>query len=217
MAWPCFWVEDTGNVELGLRRFTWSDTDNDRPPGRPGHGPRPPCANGKTHHDASVRLDRAPARRNDEGYLQAIPAEEYSGDQRWPATCANCAYEFVDEDVWQVNQLPLYRRPDTGEEWIDRVLPIGAMFDAFWHRHWGIGPDGIALTVVLPPGSPGDDSRARWWHIDGPARGDGGTKPNAWTRTCDPKAVPPTVDVNPSILTSDYHGFLRHGVLTDPV
>ena len=34
MAWPCFWCEDTGEVELGLRRFTWSDTER--------HGPRPP-------------------------------------------------------------------------------------------------------------------------------------------------------------------------------
>lgn len=28
---------------------------------------------------------------------------------------------------------------------------------------------------------------------------------------------PPTVNVTPSILTPEYHGYLRHGVLTDPV
>lgn len=209
MAWPCFWVEDTGEVELGLRRFSWGDEER----------PRPPCAEGRTYHDASVTLgERAAARRNDEGYLEAIPVSEYEHDDRWPPTCGHCDYVFVEDDVWQVNQHPIYRRPDTGEEWLDRALPTGAMFDAFWNHHWGVGPDGVALMVVLPPEEPAYDTRARWWHVDGPARSEGKiSKPNAWTRTGDPRSVPPTVDVNPSILTHDYHGYLRHGVLTDPV
>ena len=198
MAWPTFWVEPTGDVEVGLRRYA-------------AHGEASACPTG-AYHDATTPIGRRPERRTDNGYLDAIPVEEYVGDDRWPTACG-CGYEFTEDDQWQVWQEAVYRRPDTGEEWAQRSLPPGALLDGHWHPQKG--PDGIALVCVLPPEAP--DTRGHWWHVDGPARSEGYTKPNAWTRTGDPKAVPPTVDVNPSILTPDYHGFLRLGVLSDPV
>lgn len=200
MPWPCFWVEDTGEVELTLRRYADG-----------------PCGD-RSYHNAVAPIGRAAAARSEEGYLEALPVEAYAGDERWPPVCS-CSRPFTDEDPWQVNQRPIYRARD-GREWVDDKLPPGAMFDALWSRPWGVGADGIALTVVLPPDS--EDSRSHWWHVDGPARGEGQEpKPNAWTRTGDPKAEPPTVDANPSILTNDYHGYLRvvdgRSVLIDPI
>lgn len=201
VAWPAFWVEPSGVVEVALRRFTYSEAST--------------CPNGLRGHTASTSLGRMEERRTAAGYLDAIPAEEYFGDRRWPTSCAACDYVFSSDDSWQVSSVAVYRRPDTGEEWPDRVLPVGAMLDGHWHPQKG--PDGLALVVVLPPEPSSDgDTRGHWWHVDGPSRNNGVPGPG-WTRTGDPRALPPTVDVNPSILTADYHGYLRHGVLTDPV
>lgn len=196
MAWPCFWLEPTGEMELSLRRFV---TDENRPcPGTPGR---------YSYHNAMVPIGRAPERRTPEGFFAAVPHEEFDGDARWPDACARCDYRFGADDHWQVWTDAVYRRAD-GAEHSGRSLPPGAMLDGFWHPRRG--PDGIALVVVLPPEA--EDTRSHWWHVDGPASGGGG-----WTRTGDPRAVPPTVDVNPSIHAGDYHGYLRHGVLTDPL
>lgn len=205
MAWPCFWVEETDLAEVSLRRYAAR-----------GEGETTACPGPYGYHNASVVLHRAAARFGPDHSIAAIPVEEYADDPRWPVECPHCGYVFTDDDSRQVNQDIVYRRPDTGEEWAGHTLPTGAMFDAPWYHAFGVGPDEIALVVVLPPMTEGD-TRGLWWHVDGPARSEGHTKPGAWTRTGDPKAVPPTVDVNPSILTPSYHGYLRNGVLTDPV
>jgi hypothetical protein len=87
------------------------------------------------------------------------------------------------------------------------------MFDATWLGANNVGPDGISLTVVLPPerkpwGDDVVDNRNSWWHVD-QSRQDGG-----WSRTGDPRR-PGAVSAQPSIKTSHYHGFLQAGTLTD--
>jgi hypothetical protein len=62
------------------------------------------------------------------------------------------------------------------------------------------GPDGRTLIVRLPD--------RRDWIIDGPS-----SNGNGWTRTGLPEDG--TLDVNPSILTPEYHGFLRNGALVN--
>lgn len=202
MPWPVFWTTESGEVQQSLRRYTSSSDD------------APDCAGG--YHNASTVIGRAPLVRDDHGYLNVSGDMHPHDDPRWPAACA-CGYVFTDADEWQLDQEPIYRRPDTGEEWTQRDLPAGAMFNAFWNPpDWCNLTDGLALTVVLPPGSP--DARSRFWNIDGPANSEAtGLKPHAWTRTGDHLALPPTIDVNPSILVTDYHGYLHAGVLTDPL
>lgn len=201
MPFPCFWVDEQPEVQLYLRRY--ADSDGSCPGG---------------YHNAAVPVGVEIAERDAAGYLRAGRTaharadvdEKWRDDDRWPTRCASCPYEFTDTDSWQVARDRIFRRPDTGEEWTERKLPPGAMLDGFWHPQKG--PDGIALVVVLPPAV--EDSRGHWWHVDGPSRSGGKAGP-AWSRTGDPKASPPTVTVTPSILTGDYHGFLRDGVLTD--
>lgn len=208
MSWPCFWVEETDRCEIELRRFTWSDDTG------------PECADGRRFHSAWTVYGTRKTRRTADHYLACInPAPFRSpgtkASKMWPKKCESCDYEFVVDDEWQINQNPIYVRPDTGESWTIGELPVGALYDSPWQRDWGVGPDGIALVVVLPEGAGGRDHP---WHIDGPANdGSGVLKPGAWTRTGDPKAVPPTVDVNPSIQTATYHSYLHAGVLGDPM
>lgn len=195
MAWPCFWVEENGEAEFELRRLQLSDE----------------VRGGVRHyHEAHVSIGFFPVRKTEDHAFAFIRPEEFTDHPAWPKSCSTCGYEFVDDDVWQVNQNAVFVRPDTGETWTQENLPIGAMYDAAWWHPFGVGDDGIALMVILPPGG-----KTHWWHVDGPATN--GPKRNAWTRTGDPRAIPPTVDVNPSILTGEYHGYLRNGVLTDPV
>jgi hypothetical protein len=192
----CFWTEPAGDQAVGLRRFR--GREKGECPGRMGY------------HHAVVMVGRAPERVDERGYGVVIPAREYRGDPRWPTACEDCGEPFRFDDHWQVWTERIWRAAD-GREWTDRELPPGAMFDGWWYP-WK-GPDGIALVVVLPPPATAD-SRGHWWVVDGPATGpDGERKPGAWTRTGDPRAVPPTVSATPSILSSDYHGFLTNGVL----
>jgi len=200
MTWTCIWTEETGEVDITLRRYSPSATVD------------PPCPGPRSYHDASVVIGREPHRRSASGTLEAIFAEDYAGNAGWPVACG-CGYVFVPEDEWQVNQEPIYRDPATGQEWGQQSLPVGAMYHAPWYGSLGMGADGIALTVALPPERP--DMRPNFWHVDGPSRNNG--VPGAgWTRTGDPRN-PPTLSVTPSILTGDYHGYLTAGVLTDPL
>lgn len=196
MSWPCFWVERMGEAEISLRRYGRSD---DR------------CPAGGTYHNASVAIDREPLRLSDRGTIAALRVADYADRPEWPVACT-CGYTFTEDDERQVNQEAIYRADD-GREWPHKSLPVGTMQDAAWQRPFGVGPDGIALVVVLPPEAP--DSRAHWWHVDGPSRNNGVPGPG-WTRTGDPRN-PPTLSVTPSILTGDYHGFLTGGVLSDPL
>ena len=233
MTWPCFWVEETGEVELSLRRFTFGQYEPSTPgdgyhDDRPDHVACPSMPKrdvkgqpGKTYqsgHDASVPIGRGVQRRNAEGYLEVVPRDEYPDDPRWPMTCEHCGGPMPDAALYQVNQEPIMREVDVAEgvtprEWSQKQLPAGAMFDARWDTRKG--PDGVALVVVLPSPSEDEgkrDARPHFWHVDGTASSGG-----HWKRTGDPKTNPPTVTATPSILSSDYHGYLRDGVLTDPV
>lgn len=193
---PCFWVEPTGEARYGLRRY------EDRTRGL--------CPGGRGYHDASVVLEGLhPVARTPDGYIAALPDDLVSHDDpRWPTKCAACSYEFVEADQWQVNIHEGWRRPDTGEviAWDLFGITPGAMWDAFWMGDDYRGPDGLHLTVQLPDGLP--------WAVDGPTSNSTPEHRRGWTRTGDPKAVPPTVSATPSILTPGYHGFLTNGHLT---
>lgn len=205
MTWACIWTETNGEADFTLRRVRLDDKS-------------PPVCTVGTYHQANVVIGREPVRMGEDFSIAAIEPEGYAADQRWPRACA-CGYEFRADDLFQVNQEPIYVELATGRTWPQRGLPVGAMFDAPWYRPWGIGADGIALMVVLPPES--EDARSNFWHVDGPARsrepgGESTVTPNAWSRTGDPRN-PSTLTVQPSILTDRYHGFLQSGVLTDPL
>lgn len=198
---PAFWVDDTGDSMVWLRRFRT--------------GPCP--ASGlRAYHNAMARVGPVIG----EVVITTGPGE-YDGDPRWPAAC-ECGFVFTEDDTYQVFSDSIMVRPDTREMWPMRELPAGAMYDGHW-LPWK-GPDGLSLVVLCPPTGAGND-----WHVDGPARMDGVTTPGAWNRTGDPRAVPPTITVNPSIeigfqRVADgsyqrggpayYHGFLHDGVLT---
>jgi hypothetical protein len=196
MSWPCFWVERTGDAEISLRRYSRSDDG---------------CPAGGSYHNVSVAIGRFPLLLSDRDTIAALYVEDYGDRPEWPSACA-CGYAFTEDDERQVNQEAICRADD-GREWPHKSLPVGAMQDAAWLKPFGVGPDGIALVVVLPPEA--DDSRGQWWHVDGPSRNNG-VPGSGWTRTGDPR-VPPTLNVNPSILTSDYHGWLHNHELSDPL
>jgi len=142
-------------------------------------------------------------------------------DPRWPVAC-QCGYAFTPADHWQLFCSTLYRRSDNGEETTLSDAPDGAMWYADWmthnrdasdHRYFG--PDGRCLVCRVP--------KRHDWMIDGPASNC--TKPDdkahkCWVRHGEPPLI--TVDKNGdtcnagagSILTPDWHGFLRNGVLT---
>lgn len=215
----CFWTEPTGESEIVLRRYTWADSADG-------------CAGGD--HLAREQAGRAavPIVTRDDGrrvYASIDPAA-YAGDPRWPSRCG-CGYEFTDTDERDIDQEPIYRRPDTGEEWRRRYLPPGALYDAWWYSPKG--PDGLCVTVICPDGSR--------WIIDSRASNCGfknepeavdllelfGLDPDqiaqarhhCWIRHGDPRTEPVTVDKDGftcqagggSIQTGTYHGFLTAG------
>ena len=139
-------------------------------------------------------------------------------DPRWPGKCDACDYVFAPNDEWQVYFEQYHRRADTGEVLTLKAMPPGAMWDAEWWRDStgrGSGPDGLSLHVKLPDGST--------WFVDGPAsnctRKD--VPHNCWVREGDPPNVTIIGGANicgvggGSIMTPQYHGFLRHGWLED--
>lgn len=146
------------------------------------------------YHNAKVAIcDRSEG----EGRGYEVPDR---GDPRWPRKCSSCDREFAASDEWQVFAEAIYRAED-GREFTLAEAPVGAMWDATWMRGWAKNsPDGRALTVHLPDGSD--------WCIDGPTSSGG-----RWLRT----GEPPKVTASPSILTPGYHGWLRDGVLSDPI
>lgn len=206
MAWECFWVVESNEVELWLRRYVSHD-DAD-----------PPCPNG--YHNDSALIGRAPRVMTEDGHWEAIPHEEYAGHPRWPTACP-CGYQFTVDDHWQVNQEPIYHHRDRAGEWTQRGLPVGAVFDSHWFPDSWKGPDGRAITVVLPDLNvpPGQDARSHFWNVDGPASpGDGRLIEHAWTRHGDPDDLPSfSVTASIDARGSNYHGFLTNGVLTDPL
>jgi hypothetical protein len=183
----CFWVEPAGMEARWLRRYAGRE------------GTQCPASHG--YHNAMVPIEPAPYSKDALG-----GKGDFADDPRWPTHCP-CGYEFVEADNWQVFRVDIYRAED-GREWPIRELPPGAMYDATWyHDHPNcVGPDGIALVVILPPNG-GDD----YWHVDGGANNN--PAPQGWSRSGTVKGPNPTVTANPSILTPRYHGWLRNGVL----
>lgn len=134
-----------------------------------------------------------------DGHTEIHAAEAYSGVNGWTR--------------WQ----PRYRRADTGEIFAClAAVPPGGMWDADW-MHDCIGPntDGRVLVVKLPNGNdwiidsrasnctlPNDDNH-RWWVRHG-------EPPNI---TVDKLGGPTCAAGAGSILSGNYHGFLRNGEL----
>jgi len=177
----CFMVEPTERASRWLRRFVFNSS----------------CSSRTGIHDAQVAIEEAPLVRTERGTFCVNPMEWPHDDPRWPTHCA-CGYEFGENDEWQLNYHPIYRRPDTGEEFTLGLhqTPPGAMWYADWS--WHKGPDGRCLVVMTPGGE---------WMIDAPSSGG-----NPWTRT----GTPPLVTANPSILIpGHYHGWLRDGKLVE--
>lgn len=202
-ATPTFWLEPTGTVQVGLRRYA-----------RQGGDTGWTCADG--WHQALAITGVEPAQLDERGYLTLRPETPHD-DPRWPTTCdAGCGYEFTDADHWQDWQDRLYRRTDTGEETTLRDAAPGACWDARWMPDDYRGPDGIALTVRCPNGHD--------WCVDSQASNctRKGEPHACWVRHGDPRACQVTVDKNGdtcaagagSIIAGDYHGFLQSGVLT---
>ena len=192
-------MEETGDVHVRLRRFVFEKDDG-----------RPPCPGPRGYHNAhSEVVARMVEKVDARGIVREVPASDFEGNPSWPTTCMaeECSYEFVQDDQWQAWTDRIYRRPDTGEEFDAKALPVGSLFDARWFPDAWKGADGIAMVCVLPPQA--EDTRGHWWNADGPSSSGGG-----WNRQGDPRH-PETVTVSPSILTNEYHGFLQAGFLTD--
>lgn len=140
----------------------------------------------------------------EDGRVEIHPAEGHAAFRAWKR--------------WQ----PRYTRPDTGEIFENLAsVPPGAMWDATWmhdcvggHFLGGANSDGRFLVVRLPNGHD--------WTVDARCSNctlrDDDTH-RCWVRHGEPPHI--TVDKNGhtcaagagSILSGDYHGFLRNGVL----
>lgn len=186
----CFWLEDTGRVKIYLRRYRLSEEK---------------CPGAFGYHNASAFIDERPAVCDSRGYNEVIAHPR--DDPSWPAAC-RCGYAFAPADPWQVNQISIYRRVDTGELMTLEEAPAGAMWNAWWMSEsrtrrgpgtW-VREDGISLHVKTPAGE---------WCVDAPpSSGNGG-----WSRS----GTPPDVTASPSIVigANAYHGFLRNGWLEE--
>lgn len=201
-----FWVGDSGVVELSLRRYRLHD--------------EPSCPVGPIHH-ASVPIGGAPAHRDRRGYLLPINLGPFLDDDRWPTRC-DCGYEFTPEDERTIDQETIYVRPEGTERWAKTLLPVGAMYDAFWMPQHYRGQDGIGLVVVVP--------EQHHWHPDVRAHNCSrvGDDPDfvlhkCWVRHGDPRAPRSEMTVDKdgptctagagSVVTEEWHGFLQAGML----
>ena len=198
MGIKCFWLEPTDRERRYLRRYARGSK----------------CPGPMGYHDAMVFLDEAEEIIGPDGYWKdsGQTASDFEGHPLWPAHCT-CGYEFQSTDERQLFSEHLYRRTDTGEEMTLRDAPDGAMWNAFWMPSAEKQPDGRYIICRVPNGHD--------WSIDGPASNC--TRPNkkhnCWVRHGEPPNL--TVDKNGntcaagagSILTKDWHGFLRNGEL----
>ena len=200
MGIKCFWLEPTDREKRYLRRYAGGSK----------------CSGLTGYHDAMNFLDEAPEVMGPDGCWKdsGQTATDFKGHHLWPARCA-CGYEFRPEDERQLFSQHIYRRADTGEEMTLRDAPDGAMWEATWYASvpaW-CGDDGRAIICRVPD--------KHDWHIDGPCSNC--TRPNESHRCWVRHGVPPnlTVDKNGntcaagagSILTKQWHGFLRNGEL----
>jgi hypothetical protein len=218
VTWRTFWLEPTGRVRRGLRRYARRVEEVRRGPGS-----ATGCEGG--WHDAFAwtgeEVDDA---RQTDAHVDNYVRNTWPGPARsgpcWPVECdRGCGYQFTEDDHWQTWTEPLYRRTDTGElrvlHW--RYAPpdaptaeAGATWNAIWLPRKG--PDGVSLMVRCPrpDGSPGLD-----WPVDEPSTISGGL----WTRTGDPRqadvTVAPSISIGTPGAAGYYHGHLVAGVLSD--
>lgn len=198
MPTALFWVEETDEVELSLRRFTFGSEGFCRKVGTIDVG-----------HSCSRRLKgRWKASRTDEGFLDLREPSEFR-TRRWPGPCESCGESFRSARR-QVNQERVYRAAD-GREWRMDDLPPGACFDAHWLPEAWKSPGGIGLSIVVPLGIPAE----KWiadhhiWHPYAPATG-GGNWDVTWPNPPDVSAL----QASPSIAHGGagtpgyYHGWL---------
>lgn len=214
MGIKCFFIEPINETNLSLRRYCCSE-----------NGPK--CVGPYGYHNADVYIGVAPLDAVEERALI-----KFAGDPRWPTKC-QCGYTFADSDNWQVSTDYRYKRSDTGEvkglrEW--QQIP-GCIWNSEWLTDFEHGPDGMALYCICPGGHQwGIDGRAS--NCDSPcsvcgmpyhSHKDKGhsykdVKPHqCWIRHGTPPNI--TVDKNGvtcnagagSILTPNWHGFLRNG------
>lgn len=179
----CFMVEQTGEVVIQLRRYHSS-------------GEMDGCSvHPYKYHNATIDIYRQKAERDEKNYYRLLHTNKH--DPRWPKSCV-CGYVFLDDDIWQTNQIELFRNVETGEEYIgpSHKLPVGAMWyndiiDWSWHFP---DDDGKILYMMTPGGE---------WVIDGRAS-NGPRDAAGWTRT----GIPPLVVARPSIQLGLYHGWL---------
>jgi hypothetical protein len=210
MPIKCFLLEPAGKLARSLRRYS----------GEAARGQCPLMPGEYGYHNASVPfdvIDDATPTGNYSAHPEDKPAHD---DPRWPQACA-CGYAFTGADEFQLSVDRLYRRADTGAETTLRGATPGAIWNADWLAdHAGFrGPDGRSLVAKLPNGHD--------WMIDGEANNctdPEGARRGAhkcWVRHGTPPDI--TVDKNGvtcnagagSILSGNYHGFLRNGEFTD--
>lgn len=205
-----YWLIGTETVRLSLRRYHYPEDDSALVVWDCAHG----------YHTAETAIGTADATYDGAGF-PLPPPHVAKIDPRWPATCDRCAFVFAKDDAWQTNSALLYRRADdlAGAHPITlREAGPGAMWDAPWLRGYNRlnrPGDGLNLMVRLPNGHD--------WSVD--SRSSNCTRPDephsCWVRHGDPRTEPVTVDKAGetcsagagSILSGDYHGFLRNGWL----
>ena len=189
----CFFLEETNNTRRYLRRYNT---------GR--------CEKNKIEfHDTMIFLDIV-ERKDDEKMV--IGDTMPHNMKEWPKSCV-CGYEFRDTDRYQVFLKTEYRRVDeVGKVYVRDEIPVGGMWYADWYP-WK-GDDGHSLMLMLPGNYE--------WNIDG--RANNCTLPNDGEHRCWVRhGIPPniTVDKNGktcsagggSIMTPNFHGFLRNGYI----
>lgn len=205
----CFMLEPTDprRERRWLRRYSVQG----------GEGVCPLHSKGYSYHNAQLLLgdfddESVEAYAGCDNKAQLQPPHD---DPRWPAVCA-CGAAFQPDDLYQLCTHTLYRRADTGEILTLDDAPPGAMWYATWYHgipDW-CGPDGKALIVRCPGG--------HTWHCDGLANNcdmPNDKEHKCWVRHGTPPDV--TVDKNGktcnagagSILTPNWHGYLRNGYL----
>lgn len=207
----CYVIEPTDRVRQELRRYNPAVWDDGTQRGVRSGGDCPAHPDG--YHNAQVRIEEAPLRLDEHGYVENGALEETPphDDPRWPTQCA-CGYAFTEADVWQLWTEHVYRRVDTGADTTLRDAPAGAMYRAPWYtRLAGAAPDGDPLCVKTPAGQWCIDECA----TDCPYYSRPTERPaghHCWTR----QGTPPDVTAAPSIhFPGLYHGWLKAGELTD--
>lgn len=143
-------------------------------------------------------------------------AKEARPDHDFDTTIHPCPKCGQPARLWSYGATTILKRFDNGEE-LPNPVPPGAVWAA--EHPYRLGPDGRDLYCMLPNGHP--------WHIDGFANNCDMPEDKehfCWLRTGRPedgtlhvsKEAPGFTTCGAgagSILSGDYHGFLKNGVL----